>query len=176
METATLPPKKSSRGSAFVAFVLNRLTHDTAFGAALRRADNPATEYQSWEYLAKWCDLDNTAERTCFATVAAGLAHAKQSAANPSSIGSAIARSYQDGSQDDSAKRKLRRLLACDSSVEACQWVRPLLRLAESRGVRVNFSRLLDDLLFFDVGPKVKERWATDFYGRKEEKDDSISA
>lgn len=167
-------PKKHSRGATFVAFVLKRLTQDNAFGAALRRADNPATEYQSWEHLATWCDLDNTHERTCFATVAAGLARAKQSIDTPSSIGSAIARSYADGNQDDSAKRKLRRLLACDTSAEACQWVRPSLRLAESRGVRINYSQLLDNLLYF--GPKVKERWAMDFYGRKEDKDDSLGA
>jgi CRISPR system Cascade subunit CasB len=165
---------KNSRGAAFVAFVLKRLAQDTAFGAVLRRADNPATEYQSWEYLAAWCDLDNTFERTCFATVAAGLARAKQSIDAPASIGVAIARSYNEGNQDDSAKRKLRRLLACDTSTEACQWVRPVLRLAESRGVRVNHGQLLDDLLYF--GLKVKERWAIDFYGRKEDKDDSISA
>lgn len=173
METEN-KPKKNSRGATFVAFVLKRLTQDNAFGAALRRADNPATEYQSWEHLASWCDLDNAHERTCFATVAAGLARARQSIDTPSSIGSAIARSYADGNQDDSAKRKLRRLLACDTSVEACQWVRPSLRLAESRGVRINYSQLLDNLLYF--GPKVKERWAMDFYGRKEDKDDSIGA
>jgi CRISPR system Cascade subunit CasB len=167
-------PKKNSKGAAFVAFVLKRLVQDNAFGAALRRADNPATEYQSWEYLASWCDLENTYERMYFATVAAGLAHVKQSIDTPASIGSAIARSYKDGNQDDSAKRKLRRLLACDTSAEACQWIRPVLRLAESRGVRLNFGRLLDDLLRF--GPKVKERWAMDFYGRKEDKDDSIGA
>jgi CRISPR system Cascade subunit CasB len=172
METIKIPIK-NSRGDAFVAFVLKRLAQDTAFGAALRRADNPATEYQSWEYLASWCDLDNTFERVCFATVAAGLARAKQSIGTSSSIGSAIARSYTDGNQDDSAKRKLRRLLACDSGAEACQWVRPLLRLAESRGVLINYGRLLDDLLYF--GPKVKERWAMDFYGRREVKDDSIN-
>jgi CRISPR system Cascade subunit CasB len=174
METATLPPK-TSRGSAFVDFVLKRLTQDTSFGAALRRADNPATEYQSWEYLAAWCELDNAFERTCFATVASGIAHAKQSAENASSIGAAVAGCYRpDGNQDDSAKRKLRRLLACENNTEACLWVRPILRLAQSRGVRVNFGRLLDDLLYF--GPKVKERWAMDFYGKKEDKDDSIGA
>lgn len=173
METEN-KPKKNTRGAAFVAFVLKRLAQDNAFGAALRRADNPATEYQSWEYLAGWCDLDNTYERTCFATVAAGLARAKQSIDTTSSIGSSIAKSYKDGNQDDSAKRKLRRLLACDTSAEACQWVRPSLKLAESRGVRINYGRLLDDLLYF--GPRVKERWAMDFYGRKEDKDDSIGS
>jgi CRISPR system Cascade subunit CasB len=174
METTINLPKKTSKGSAFVAFVLKRLVKDTAFGAALRRADNPATEYQSWEYLASWCDLDNTYERTCFATVAAGLAHAKQSIDTPASIGSVIARCYKDGNKDDSAKRKLRRLLACDSSAEVCQWVRPMLRLAESRSVHLNFGRLLEDLLYF--GPKVKERWATDFYGKKEDEDGRIGA
>ena len=155
-------------------FVLKRLEVDTGFGAALRRADNPATEYQSWEHLASWCDLDNTVERTCFATVAAGLARAKKSTDASTSIGSVIARCYQDGNTDDSAKRKLRRLLACDSREEACQWLRPVLRLAESKGVPVNFARLLDNLLYF--GAKIKERWATDFYGRKEEEHDRIDA
>ena len=173
METDTLP-KKTGKGSAFVAFVLKRLPQDNAFGAALRRADNPATEYQSWEYLAAWCDLDDNPMRTCFATVAAGLAHAKASTDGPS-IGAVIARSYTDGKQDDSAKRRLRRLLACENRTEACLWLRPLLRLAESRSVKVNFGRLLDDLLYF--GPKVKERWAMDFYGKKkEEQDDRIGA
>lgn len=157
-----------------MTYVLKRLVQDNAFGAALRRADNPATEYQSWEYLASWCELDNTYERTCFAIVAAALARAKQSIGTPASIGSAIAQCYQDGNQDDSAKRQLRRLLACDDGLEACQWVRPVLRLVESRGARVNFGRLLDDLLYF--GPKVKERWAMDFYRRKEDMDDCISA
>ncbi|MBN1151250.1 type I-E CRISPR-associated protein Cse2/CasB [candidate division WOR-3 bacterium] len=165
---------KNSRSAAFVAYVIKRLKKDNAFGAALRRADNPDTEIQGWEYLVSWCDLDNTIERTCFATVAAGLARAKQSIDTPSSIGSAIARSYKDGNQDDSAKRKLRHLLACNTGVEACHWVRPLLRLAESRGVRINFGLLLNDLLYFS--PKVKERWAMDFYGRKEDKDDSLDA
>jgi CRISPR system Cascade subunit CasB len=174
METSKIS-KENSRGAAFVAFVLKRMAQDTAVGAALRRADNPATEYQSWEYLAPWCDLDDSYKRTCIATVAAALARAKQSTDSPSSIGLVIANCYKpDGNQDDSAKRRLRRLLACDTGAEACQWVRPLLRLADSRGVHVNFGRLLDDLLYF--GPKVKERWAMDFYGRKEENDDRIGA
>jgi CRISPR system Cascade subunit CasB len=169
METATTT-KKSSRGAAFTAYVLGRLGSDTGFGAALRRADNPATEYQSWEYLSAWCDLENSRERICFATVAAGLARAKQSIDTQAGIGRAIALSYKDGNKDDSAKTRLRRLLACDDSSEACLWVRPLMLLAESRGVRMNFGRLLDDLLYF--GPRVKERWATEFYGKWEENDD----
>jgi CRISPR system Cascade subunit CasB len=170
MKTST-EPKRAGKGQAFTEYVLKRMSKDTGFGAALRRADNPATEYQSWEYLASWCDLDNIHERTCYATVAASLAQAKESIDTRCSIGHAIARSYKDGKEDNSAKSKIRRLLACDTALEACQWVRPALRLALSRGVRVNFGQLLEDLLYF--GTKVKERWAVDFYGRKEEENDS---
>ena len=50
--------EQTTKGRSFVRYVLGRLDQDPAFGAALRRADNPATEYQSWEYLAPWCDLE----------------------------------------------------------------------------------------------------------------------
>jgi CRISPR system Cascade subunit CasB len=172
METENIQ-KKASRGTRFVQYVLKKMEQNTAVGAAFRRADNPATEYQCWEYLANACDLDDTPERICFATVAAGLAHSKKSIDSQTGIGKVIALCYPEGNQDESAKRRLRRLLACDSGMEACQWVRTTLRLADSRGISLNFGRLLDDLLYF--GPKVKERWATDFYGKRRD-DDSLGA
>ncbi|MDY0145222.1 MAG: type I-E CRISPR-associated protein Cse2/CasB, partial [Kiritimatiellia bacterium] len=55
--------EKASRGHSFVEYVLQRMEDDTGFGAALRRADNPATDYQAWEHLARWCDLDKAWER-----------------------------------------------------------------------------------------------------------------
>ena len=68
---------EKSRGQSFVEHVLNRMKNDSAFGAALRRADNPATESQAWEYLASWCDLDKDWDRRPFETVAAAIAVAK---------------------------------------------------------------------------------------------------
>jgi len=164
--------QKVSKGTKFVEFILKQMEQSTAVGAILRRADNPATEYQAWEFLSKWCDLDNTYERTCYATIAASLAHSKKT--SDMNIGQVIARCYPDGNQDDSAKRKLRRLLACDTSLEVCQWLRPILRLASSRGITVNYGKLLEDLLYFN--PKVKEKWAVDFYGKKGEANDSVSS
>ena len=143
---------------------------DAAFAAALRRADNPDTEYQSWEYLAPWIDLEKPWERLPYATVAASLARIKKASTDGSSnLGKAIALCYQDGNTDDQAKAKLRRLLACDSSEELCTVLRPLLRLMSSRGVRVCHADMLHDLIFFNVNPvRTKTKWAQDFFGKKE--------
>ncbi len=155
---------KKTRGQNFVDFVLNRIKDDSAFRAALRRADNPATEHQSWEYLAKWCDIDKEWDRKPFATIAAAVARAKPSVDGSLGIGKAIAACFDDGNSSDSAKSKLRRLLACDSAIEACVILRPLLSLISSHGARLRYGQLLNDLLYF--GDKTKEKWAVDFYGR----------
>lgn len=162
---------KNGREHDFIEYVLGRMKNDNAFGAALRRADNPATEYQSWEYLAGWCDLEKAWERRPFATIASAIASAKPAADGSLGIGKAIAACYEDGNKSDSAKSKLRRLLACDSTEEVCVVLRPLLSLIASRGVHLSYGQLLNELLYF--GEKTKEKWAVDFYGRRRG-DDSV--
>ena len=164
---------KKGREQAFVEYVLGRMKNDNAFGAALRRADNPATEYQSWEYLAGWCDIEKAWERRPYATVAAAVARAKPPADGSLGIGKAIAACYEDGNKSESAKSKLRRLLTCDSAEEACAILRPLLSLISSHGAHIGYGKLLNELLYF--GEKTKERWAVDFYGRRWD-DDRVGA
>lgn len=170
METNEVVERKT-KGSAFVEFVLRRLSQDTAFGAALKRADNPSTEYQAWEYLAGWCDLEKDWERRPFEVVASALAKAKPTTDGSLGLGRSIAACYktdkEDGNKTDAAKAKLRRVLACDTVAEVCSILRPILSLIESRGVPLNYSELLDDLLWFKA-ERTKVRWASDFYGRKE--------
>lgn len=165
--------KTVKREQAFVQFVLNHLQRDSAFGAALRRADNPSTEYQAWEYLSQWCDIDKPWELLPFATVGAALARAKPSSDGNLGLGSAIASCYTEGqtkgNQTDTAKAKIRRVLACDSIDEVCRILRPLLSLVVSRGVKLNYSGLLGDLLYFNEW--TKQKWAVDFYGRRQDSD-----
>ena len=165
---------KKKRGAAFVEFAISRMHNDNAFRAALCRADNPATEYQAWEYLANWCDLDKDWERNPTATIASAVARAKPSIDGNLGIGRAIAGCYDDGNRSDQAKAKLRRLLACNSTQEACLILRSLLRLVASRGVRLSYGRLLNELIYFGDGEKIKVQWAIDFYGRRG--DDSVDA
>jgi CRISPR system Cascade subunit CasB len=155
--------KETGRGGSFIKAVLPRLKTDKAFSAALKRADNPATEYQAWEHLVRYgCDIENTRERLAYATVAAALARAKIEKDGTLDLGASIADCFDSGNDSDSARAKLRRLLACADSEEACQIVRPLLGLIASRGAPVAYGRLLDELLYF--GERVKLSWAQSFY------------
>lgn len=172
-------PSKS-QAQAFVEYIIRKCDADNGTRAALRRADNPSTEYQSWDVLAGFhIDLASEGERLSHALVAADIARTNTSKNGPVKIGQAIARSYQDGQNDDQAKAKLRRLLACDSTSEASRILRPLLRLFESRGAGpLDYVALLNDLRWFnreESRARTKIRWAQSFYGHmtKEEENES---
>ncbi len=161
------PGTKTSKSQAFVEYIIDRIAKNKGFAAALKRADNPATEYQSWEYLAAFnIDLEKPWERLPFATVAAAIAKEKSAHNGNEGIGRAIAKCYDDGNQSDQAKAKLRRLLACDSVEEACRILRPLFSLIASRGnSSLNYARLLEQLLKFHwESERIKSQWAQEFY------------
>lgn len=66
------------RAERFVNGVIEQCQEDKGLAARLRRADNPATEYQSWEFLASYgIDLEKEWQRLPFVIVAAALAKAK---------------------------------------------------------------------------------------------------
>lgn len=174
--------EKNNRNQNFISFIIDRINQNKGIAATLRRADNPDTEYQSWEYLAAFgIDLENSNQRLPFAIVAAAIAknkNANEKIANGSlGIGQTLALCYPEGNQNDQAKAKLRRLLDCDSVSEVCRVLRPILSLIKSRSIgNLDFAKLLDDLLKFqwdEARQRVKARWAQDFY-RKEitEKED----
>lgn len=170
-------PAKASREASFAAFLINRCQGDKGLAARLRRADNPATEYQSWETLANWVDLENEVQRLPYSTVAAAIARSNTTANGSLTLGRAIAACFDDGNQDDQAKARLRRLLACDELPELCRLLRPVLTLVESRvGQSFDYARLLKQLNDFGRAAasgndqwlqRIKAQWAQEFYGHK---------
>lgn len=168
----TEPQPAASREARFVAFVLAALQKDKGMAARLRRADNPNTEYQSWEFLAGFgIDLEKEYQRLPFVTVAAAMAKAKASSNGSLRLGQAIAQCYSDGAKSDQAKAKLRRVLACDDVPELCRILRPVLTLIESRVPQpLDYIRLLDQLRRFHWdAQKIKAQWAQEFYGQRSE-------
>jgi CRISPR system Cascade subunit CasB len=159
--------KKTGRPEKFVEFVIALCQRDKGAAAALRRADNPATEYQSWEYLAGFnIDLENRFERIPYAAIAAAIARAKAERNGAAGIGKAIALCYPEKSESAPAQARFRRLLACDSVGEACRILRPLFSLIDSKAaVTLDYAKLLDQLIWFHHNSNnVKTAWATDFY------------
>lgn len=158
-----------SRDQRFVEAILQRCAKDKGQAARLRRADNPATEYQSWETLgALGIDLTLDYQRLPFVTVAAAIAKSKATVNGKLALGRAIAHSYEDGRESNQAKARLRRLLACDELAEACRILRPILTLIDSKtGQPLDFVRLLKQLRNFPFHTQlIKAQWAQEFYGQ----------
>jgi len=161
--------RQTSWEQRFVDTVIERCNKDKGLAARLRRADNPATEYQSWEVLgALGVDLEKDYQRLPFVTVAAAIAKSKAERNGNLTLGRAIAACYEDGSQSSQAKARLRRLLACDELTEACRILRPILTLMDSKvGQPLNFIRLLKQLRKFHFNAqRIKTQWTQEFYGQ----------
>lgn len=157
---------KKSAEERVVDRVIARYQTDTAFLAALKRADNPATEYQSWEYLADLgIDIGDKNRRLPFTTVLAALARAKPKKDGGLDFGKAIVRCFDDDKKSSQARSRLRRILSCDSVDEVCAVIRPLFRLIESRGVPLSYAKILRLLVWFNADPqRAKATLAQSFF------------
>lgn len=165
----TLDKPKLDWEQRFVSGVIQQCQQDKGLAARLRRADNPATEYQSWELLASYnIDLEYEQQRLPFVTVAAAIAKAKTERNGLLSLGQGIAACYEDGRESTQAKARLRRLLACDDLPELCRILRPLFSLIDSKAAQpLDYLRLLKQLRRFSFnGQQVKAQWAQEFYGQ----------
>ena len=162
--------RKPSRAERFVKHVVLRCEKDKGFAARLRRAGNPDMEYQSWEFLANWVDLERHDERLPYATVSSAIAAADAYRNGNLKLGQAIALCYEDGRESDAAKAKLRRLLSCGNISEICRVLRPLFSLINSRcSGQLDYAYILDQLLryrFIDGRERVRAQWAREFYGK----------
>lgn len=172
MEIETQPAQagdKASREQHFVDTVVEHCNNNKGLAARLRRADNPATEHQSWEVLGSLgVDLEKDYQRLPFVTVAAAIAKSKAERNGNLTLGRAIAACYVDGNQSEQATVRLRRLLACDELAETCRILRPILTLIESKvGQPLDFVRLLKQLRNFHFNEqRIKAQWAQEFYGQ----------
>jgi CRISPR system Cascade subunit CasB len=171
MQSLEAQPEKAtpSREERFVAGVLKLCAENKGMAARIRRADNPATEYQSWELLAAYgIDLEQERERLPFVSVAAAIAKAEVEHNGSLKLGRAVAACYENGNASDQAKIRLRRLVACDDLAELCRILRPLLSLIDSKvGQPLDYIRLLKQLRRFPFNAQqVRAQWAQEFYGQ----------
>lgn len=167
-------PSPNSWEERFVTGVIQKCGQDKGLAAHLRRADNPATEYQSWELLASFgVDLEWENQRLPFVTVACAIAKSKAERNGTMTLGQAIGRCYEDGKESNQAKARLRRLFACNELPEVCRILRSTLSLIDNKVSQpLDFIRLLKQLRRFPFDDKqVKAQWAQDFYAYRPQGD-----
>lgn len=168
---------------------------DRGFLARLKRGLAEGTEDQAWGILAvQHFDFSNAAKRRVWSVIgglAANLVDAgllkTEGRENMGTVMRLVM--HADGKADESRMKKdesrmktyetkLRRLLNCDSTVELCDLVIGVVRLAEAKGVAVNCRQLYFDLNRWDDPEKredIRIHWAQDFYRVEQEQDGQIS-
>lgn len=179
MEYQAASGLKPAREERFVSGLIQQCQQDKGLAARLRRADNPATEYQSWELLASYgIDLEHEQLRLPFVTVAAAIAKAKIERNGVMPLGRGIAACYEDGRDSNQGKARLRRLLACDDLPELCRILRPLFSLIDSKAAQpLDYLRLLKQLRSFSFdAQRIKAQWAQEFYAQTAVQAGEVSA
>ncbi len=157
--------KQLDKQERFVTYVIKRCAEDTGFAARLRRADNPDTEYQSYDILVSFgVDIEKSYERLPYALVGAALARSQEEHDGTASLGKALRHCFED---EDQGQIRMRRLLACQSVEELCRVLRPLLMLIASKSQQgLCHARLLREMTFFNgYAQRTKLAWAKDYYG-----------
>lgn len=163
--------KTASEITGFVGEAVSRSSRDSAYRAAMQRADNPDTAALSWEYLARWCDISNDHERLPFALVGAAIAREKPESNGSKNLGEVFRACCKNEDDTEREQRRFRRLLSCDSNIELCEVLRSTLKYLQGKQPgQIDYIRLLQDILYF--GDRVKLRWASGFYGQKAKNDE----
>ena len=163
----------NSKTASFVDYVLERKSDSKGFAAKLKRADNENTEYQSWDILSRWVDLENSLQRKAFCFIAASVARSEYSQDGSYSLGGALKQVFlQDGGEGEIEKSsvalRMRRVLACRDTNELIEILGPVLRFVESKGINYARKSLLNEILWFNNDSsreRTRTHWAQDFYG-----------
>ena len=159
-----------SQSNDFVSYVFSIIASDKGARADFRRADNDAYEWRIWPYLSRFiADLDEDVyRRRVYALIGSAIAKSRSDEDGQVPFGMAFRKLSKDngGAGKDRFPPRLMRILSADGMEELIDISRPLLSYMCSEGIRLDFSRLLDDFLSFRfpvARQKVKARWAQEY-------------
>lgn len=169
----------SEKSRHFVDFAISGINSENkGFRSQFARADNPNTEYQCWDLLARWVDLEDQQRRNAYALIGASLARVRATSNGTLGLGTALHRVLRERAGNESMEvtnsPRLRRILACKDRRELSSVLRSTMKLIESKDLILDYARLLDELLWFDSEgnrDRTIARWAQEFYGRREQEE-----
>lgn len=177
-KTEALLGKRQIRDNVerFVKDVHEGIRRDHGYRARLRRALSPAQEPMIWGNLTRYMDISRSTDRAMFALVGASIALEDAGTPGTLGLGATLRACGPDKALDDKSDpqvARLRRILRCNSGDELAAVLKPVLALIRSRHPgRLDYARLLDELLSFDKVPEIiKAKWVSDFYRKNSEEE-----
>ena len=147
----------------FVTQVFKNCEADKSAASKYRRCNIQRTEHYAWPLLSSHgVKLTNPVQLTIAKLIASSIAYESGSQNGHLSLGRALKELNQE---IQSAETRLLLLIGCDSSLELCKMLPSVIRLLQSKGIRIDYVRLCMDLFFYDKSPSsIRTRWAEDFY------------
>lgn len=172
MTKAEKTTQASDRATRFVTELFRRKMTDHGLRARLRRGQSPAQAHMVLADLAPYVSLTWVPGRTAYMLVGSSIAWEESAVSGSDGLGKCLRACAEGGDAENSPMTaRLRRLLACRTTEEACRVLRPMLSLIRTRCPgRLDYVRLLLDLVFFESNQdRVKAGWVCDFYRIKKE-------
>ena len=156
---------------------------DRAFLANIRNADSPNLRYLVYDILASYNIPFQESYSLPIITLGASIVRRGVTKNGTLTLGSALCKAFPDKEKNDSAlQARLRRLLACDNSIEFCRILRGNLKLIEGRldpALNLDYLKLFALIGKFNVALQhAREELAMDFYQfdiKKEQDDGTVS-
>ncbi len=143
--------------------------NDRGFLAKIRNADSPNLRYLVYDILASHHVRLQERYSLPIITLGASIVRRGTKQNGILTLGEALRLSFPDNKKEDPAlQARLRRLLACNNSIEFCHILRSNLKLIESRldpNKNLDYFKLFDLIGKFNTALQyAREELATDFY------------
>lgn len=147
----------------FVTQVFKTCEADKSAASKYRRCNIERTEHYAWPLLSSHgVKLTNPVQLSIAKLIASSIAHESGSLNGHLTLGRALKQLNQE---IQSAETRLLLLIGCDSSLELCNMLPTIIRVMQSKSIRIDYVRLCMDLFFYDKSPtSIRTRWAEDFY------------
>lgn len=147
----------------FVTQVFKNCESEKSAASKYKRCNIESTEHYAWPLLSSHgVKLTNPIQLRISKLIASSIAQEKTYQNGSLSLGKALKELNQE---TQSAESRFLLLLGCDSSAELCNQLPSIIRLLQSKGIRLDYILLSKNLFFYDKSQtNVRTRWAEDFY------------
>ena len=160
---------KMIKSDKYVDYVFSRIK-DKAMAADLRHGDNSAYSVKAAARIHRFVDIGNDTQVRIYTLIGSAIVKSGQKENGTCGLGNAYWRIYHDTCREDEFPHRLERLLACDDIDELLDLLRQSLSLIRSKGIQLDFARLLREVESFsscsEKRNQVRASWASDYFNR----------